>query len=101
MAKKRKVSRPKKSVKVRKSFGQRFRAFHDTFESKKKRISINLLKFGVFFVITLFLYIIISNYILWMIFGILAIISGAISLSLLIVLFALWIAKMKFKKKRR
>jgi len=67
----------------------------DSFKAKKERIIINFVRFFAFFVICLVLYFVVNNYVLWVLFGIGAIISGAISFALLLVFVGFILTKNK------
>jgi Flp pilus assembly protein TadB len=67
----------------------------DSLKSKKQRIFINFVRFFAFFVICLVLYFVTNNYVLWVLFGIGAIIGGAISFALLLVMVGFLLMKKK------
>lgn len=67
----------------------------DSLNAKKQRIFVNFIRFFVFFVICLVLYFVTTNYVLWVLFGIGAIIGGAVSLALLLVMVGFLLTKKK------
>ncbi|MFA5953139.1 MAG: hypothetical protein WC812_00955 [Candidatus Pacearchaeota archaeon] len=99
MAKKRGVKKKpsKKSVKKRTI---KFRPRIDSFIFKREKILVNLLKFLAFFVVCLVLYFVTNNYLLWILFGIGAIIGGAVSFALILMWIALAISKRNANKRK-
>jgi predicted permease len=90
MAKKRKTF---KKVKPKKSATKQISS-----PDKKKRIlGINILRFLIFFVVSLVLYFVVSNEILGILFGVLAILTGAIVIALFLILVGFWIVGKRAK----
>ena len=67
----------------------------DSLKAKKQRILVNFIRFFAFFIICLALYFVTNNYVLWVLFGIGAIIGGAISFALLLVMIGFLLIKKK------
>lgn len=101
MAKKRRVSRKKPKVPRNNSRRSSSRTF-SSYDKRKNILGINILRFAIVFVISVILYIIFAKYaynlILNYLFGIVGILSGAITIALLLILLGFWISKGMKKK---
>jgi hypothetical protein len=100
MVKKRGVKKKPSKKNIKKSILRRSSFKMDSFIFKRRKVEINLIKFLVLFVIFLVLYALnhnyFGNYLLRILFGIGAIIGGAVSFGLIL----LWIALAISKKKK-
>jgi len=66
-------------------------------DKKKRVLGINILRFLIFFVVSLVLYFVVSNEILGILFGILAILTGAVVIALVLILIGFWIVGKRAK----
>jgi hypothetical protein len=98
MAKKRGASR--KKPKVPKNISRRDSSrILSSYDKRKNMLGLNILRFAIIFVISVVLYIIFTkfvyNLILNYLFGIAGILSGAITVALLLIFFGFWIFKIR------
>lgn len=94
-----KVSRKKRTVpkkKFRKSSNKSVKKTIVNFKNKKVNLLVNLIRFTVLFVLFLVLYYATSNYLLEVLFGIGALIFGAIVVALILV----WVGFVLFKYRK-
>jgi uncharacterized membrane protein len=66
-------------------------------DKKKRILGINILRFLIFFVVSLVLYFVVSNEILGILFGVLAILTGAVVIALFLILVGFWIVGKRAK----